>query len=223
MSISTERKAAHHSQRLADLNYLFFILAAMVMPFHASMAADTPSFPRAAGAMVRHGEVTIEPAKTEVSPQQAKCLLAFGDAPLKTRLLPGIANGRVDPGAAEASAKTRTWSAPDPREPPFMLHYAEISGSRFQVLGVYSDALPYHVEMLALRDPNVALPCGLRVGQPMDQFTKVLGQPTQGRADGEVGYDWEKYAFESAWHANIMLRLGPTRGVQEIRWEYYAD
>ncbi|MDX1251919.1 MAG: hypothetical protein IDH49_06655 [Gammaproteobacteria bacterium] len=157
----------------------------------------------------------------------------MGDAPLRKKLLPGISKGTVDPGATKAadpSVKTRIWSAPDPREPGFMVHYAEISGSRFQARGVHENSPPYRVEILALRDPAVALPCGLHVGQPVDRFIKALGQPanaTERRPGGKVEYDWDKYApgdgFEFAWHANILLRLGPKRVVQEVRWEYYAD
>jgi hypothetical protein len=223
MSISTERKAVHHSQRLAQLNCLLFILAAMVMPFHASMAADTPSPPRAADAMVRHGAGTIEPAKTDVppSPQQAKCLLALGDAPRSTKLLPGISQGKVDPGAADKSAHIRIWSQPDRQEPDVMLHYVEISSPRFQVLGIHSGFPPYGIEMLTLHAPTVALPCGLRVGQPMDQFIKALGQPFQGGIIGEVEYYWEKF-FDSVSYTNgnILLRHGPKQLVEEIRWEY---
>ncbi|MDX1251917.1 MAG: hypothetical protein IDH49_06645 [Gammaproteobacteria bacterium] len=152
----------------------------------------------------------------------------MGDAPLRKKLLPGISKGTVDPGAARAadpSVKTRTWSAPSQYEPEIMLHYVEISSFRFQVLGVYSNAPPYGIDTLTLRDPTVALVCGLRVGQPVDRFTKALGQPPEDLAGGEIRYDWQEYTLEDGvnWNANIVLRLGPKRVIQEIRWEYYAD
>lgn len=222
MSISIERKSAHYLRKLAELNYLFLVFAATAMPFHASMAADTPSPPRAAGVMVWHQVITVEePAKTEVSPQQAKCLLALGDAPLGKKLLPGISKGKVDPGAADTSAQIRTWSEPDRQEPDVMLHYVEISSPRYQVLGIHSGSPPYGMDILTLRDSAIALPCGLRVGQPMDQFIKALGQPTESGADGEVGYYWEKLLTDVTYiNGNIMLRPSPKRVVQEIRWEY---
>ena len=220
-----ERKSAHYLQKLAELNYLFFILAATVIPFHASMAADAPFPPRAVGVMVWPKVVTVEePAKTEVSPQQAKCLLALGDVPRRTKLLPGISKGRVDPRTVEASARIRTWSKPDPREPPFMLHYVEISSPRYQVLGIHSGSPPYGMDILTLRDSAIALPCGLRVGQPMDQFIKALGQPTESGADGEVGYYWEKLLTNVTYiNGNIMLRPDSKRVVQEIQWESIDD
>lgn len=232
MSISIECEAAHPLRRPAQLNgLLFFILTAMAMPFHASIAADTP--PNRGVISTLHHESVTEPAKTEAPPKANKCLLTFGDAPLKTRLLPGLSKGIVDPGAvsaADASAKTRFWSAPDPQEVGVVLHYVEISGARFQVRGDHEDSPPYRVKMLVLRDPAVALPCGLRVGQPVDQFIKALGQPansTQHRPGSEIEYAWDKYApgdgFEFAWHANIVFRLGPKLAVQEILWEYFTD
>lgn len=230
MSISIERKAMSHLQRPVQLNCLFFALTAMAMPFHASMAADAASGHGVTS--VLRSEVTTDPAKASVAP--TSCLLAFGGIPQKIRLLPGISKGVVNPGAVRAtdpSAKTRTWSEPDRQELGIMWHYIEISSSRFGVRGAYSDALPYHVEMLALRDPAVALPCGLRVGQSMDQFIKVLGQPIE-QPIGRSGPIWEKveysgheYRPDSAERAppDIMLWIGPNWKIREIQWEYVID
>lgn len=206
------------------LRFLSFFLVGLYLT--QSAMADTGSSPPRAGFSIRH-EASTEPDKSGVPPRPSRCLLALGDAPLRKKLLPGISKGTVDPGVAKAadpSVKTRIWSAPDPREPGFMVHYAEISGSRFQVRGVHEDSPPFRVEILALRDPTVALVCGLRVGQPVDRFIKALGRP-EGLAGGEIGYDWERRAHEDGVNrnANIVLRLGPKRVVQEIRWEYYAD
>jgi hypothetical protein len=214
------------ARRIA-LRFLSFFLAGLYLA-QSAMADTGASTPRA-GVSIRH-EAGAEPDKSGVPPRPPRCLLALGDAPLRKKLLPGISKGTVDPGAARAadpSVKTRTWSAPSQYEPEIMLHYVEISSSRFQVLGVYSNAPPYGIDTLTLRDPTVALVCGLRVGQPVDRFIKALGQPPESLAGEEIEYDWDKYAlgdgFEFAWHANIVLRLGPKRVVQEVRWEYYAD
>lgn len=224
MLISIEHEAVHHVRRPAKLNCLFFVLAIIAMLFYQAAAADTASPPPSRGAVssLRHESVT-EPPKTDVAPQATKCLLALGDVLLGTKLLPGISKGTVNPGAvraADPSAKTRTWSKPDPQEPDVMLHYVEISSSRFQVLGVYSNAPPYGIKTLALRDPAVALPCGLRVGQPIERFIKALGQPLQGGTSGKVEYYWEKFLDDVTYdNAYIVLQFGST-GVQEIRWEH---
>ena len=212
------------ARRIA-LRFLSFFLAGLYLT--QSAMADTGSSPPRAGVSIRH-EASTEPDKSGVPPRPPRCLLALGDAPLRKKLLPGISNGTVDPGAAKAadpSVKTRTWSAPSQYEPDSILHYVEISSSRFQILGVYSDAPPYGIDTLTLRDPAVALVCGLRVGQSVDRFIKALGHPPEGLAGGEVEYDWQQYTNDGAvnWYANILLRLGPKREVQEIRWEYYAD
>jgi hypothetical protein len=225
MSISIEREAVHHLRKPAQLNCLIFVLAIIAMLFYqAAATADTASSPPGRGVVstLRHGSVT-EPPKTDVAPQATRCLLALGDVLLGTKLLPGISKGTVNPGAvrvADPSAKTRTWSVPDPQEPDVMLHYAEISSSRFQVLGVYSNAPPYGIKTLALRDPAVALPCGLRVGQPIGRFIKALGRPPQEGTGDEVEYYWEKFLDTVSYdNAYIVLRFG-SAGVQEIRWEY---
>lgn len=229
-----EYNAAYYLHKPAKMNSLFFILAAVAMLFQQSVTADTASPPPGHDVTfaVRHKSMT-EPTKASVTPAEIKCLLAFGGAPLEAMLLPGILKGTVNPTvmrAANPATKTRTWSAPDPREPAILLHYVEISGSRFQVLGVHTGSQTYEIQTLRLRDPTVALPCGLRVGQSVNRFIKALGKPadsTQPQPGDKVEYAWDKYApgdgFMFAWHANIVLRLGPKLAVQEIWWRYFAD
>jgi len=162
------------------------------------------------------------------------CLLELGDAPLKSTLFPGLSNGLVDPAAVLKAAGTgvasRTWSAPDPREPGIIEHHTAISGSLVDVKGTHRGEPPYELIELSVRDPKVALPCGLRIGQPLRAFVKALPiqvDPERWDPAKEIRLDWSKYesqgSFSSAYHANIFLRLTPTGEVREVRWEYFAD
>lgn len=89
---------------------------------------------------------------------------------------------------------------------------------------------PYELTGLSVRDPKVALPCGLRIGQPLKAFVKALSikvDPERWDPTKEIRLDWSKYESQGsicfASHANIFLRLTPTREVREVRWEYFAD
>jgi hypothetical protein len=160
------------------------------------------------------------------------CLLELGDAPGKN-LIPGISEGVIDPAvlseAAGSGPTTRTWSEPDGREPGMINYHIAVKGPLIDVLGTHGGEPPYGVEQLAIRDPNVRLPCGLRVGQPLDKFVAALGpgDPQDPRRRGEARWDWAKFwdsgNFCSGAHATIFLRLSPKNEVQEVRWEYYAD
>lgn len=167
-------------------------------------------------------------------PPSTGCLLELGDAPTRTGLIPGLSNGRLDPAALSKASghgvESRTWSEPDPREPGIVLHHIAISGSLLDVLGTHVGSPPYGLTELSVRNPHVALPCGLRVGQPLKAFVTTLAidlDPERWDPSREVHLAWAK--FESyrdtcfASHANISLRLTPTREVREVRWEYFAD
>jgi hypothetical protein len=132
--------------------------------------------------------------------------------------------------AAGSGVATRTWSAPEPREPGSTSQYIAIKGPLVDVQGTtYGGEPPYYLEKLAIRDTGIALPCGLRVGQPLAKFVAALGsdQPQDPRRREEARWDWAKFeergAYCAAAHATIFLRLSPKNEVQEVRWEYYAD
>ena len=162
------------------------------------------------------------------------CLLELGEAPTGAGLIPGLSNGSIDPAAVSKAAGTgvaiRTWSGPDPREPGIVQNNIHISGSLIDVLGAHEGSPPYMLTELAVRDPNVALPCGLRIGQPLKAFASApsidVGPERRDPKRG-IRLDWAKYvdrgSFCSASHANIFLRLTPTEDVREVRWEYFAD
>jgi len=160
------------------------------------------------------------------------CLLELGDAPGKD-LIPGISNGVIDPAllsaAAGSGATTRAWTGPDGPEPGMINHHIAVKGPLIDVLGTHDGKPPYGVEQLAIRDPNVQLPCGLRIGQALTAFVAALGPPypQESPKRGVAEWYWAKFEdrgmFCSAGHATIRLRLGPKNEVQEVRWAYYAD
>ena len=161
------------------------------------------------------------------------CLLELGDAPGRD-LIPGISKGEIDPTAlskaAGSGATTRTWSEPDRREPGIINHHIAVKGPLIDVLGTHGGKPPYGVEELAIRDPEVQLPCGLRVGQPLAAFVAALGPPyPQDSNTRGVVTEWYWQKFEdrgmycSGGNATISLRLSPKNEVQEVRWVYYAD
>jgi hypothetical protein len=160
------------------------------------------------------------------------CLLELGDAPGKN-LIPGILAGEIDPAvvsrAAGSGATTRIWSEPSGREPGMIDHHIAVKGPLIDVLGTHDGKPPYGVEQLAIRDPSVQLPCGMRVGQPLAAFVAALGPPypQDPPRRGVAEWYWAKFEDRGMYctgaHATISLRLGAKNEVQEVRWDYYAD
>jgi hypothetical protein len=110
------------------------------------------------------------------------------------------------------------------------LHHIRISGSLIDVLGTHEGSPPYMLTELSVRDPGIVLPCGLRIGQPLKAFVTALStniDPERWDRSKDVRLDWSKFESRGrvcfASHANIFLRLTPTREVREVRWEYFAD
>jgi hypothetical protein len=108
-------------------------------------------------------------------------------------------------------------------------YHIAVKGPLIDVLGTHGGQPPYGVEQLAIRDPNVQLPCGLRIGQALTAFVAALGPPypQERPRRGVAEWNWAKFEdrgmYCSGANATISLRLGPKNEVQEVRWEYYAD
>lgn len=164
------------------------------------------------------------------------CLLALGDVPGGI-LLPGLKSGILDPAALKLylgeSAKSRTWSEPDPQEPGTLIDYIEVSDPRIEVHALrghgHTEAL-YGMETLTIRMPEINLPCGLRVGSPVESFVAKLGPPYHAEAVGRgrvLSYDWNRYSCHGdlwwAEHATIDLSVDDALTVEGVRWYYYAD
>lgn len=162
------------------------------------------------------------------------CLLELGKFPGETTLIPGLARGRIDAAplevAAGKGAKTRTWTAPDPREPGIMEDHIDIEGPLLHIHGIRERSYPYGVTKLTIRDPRIDLPCGLRIGQPIEKFIEILHPNLDQqlwKSRSKVRLDWDNYVLYDdicyASHALIFLQVSPTREVREISWGFFAD
>jgi len=169
-----------------------------------------------------------------VNESTSGCLLDLGKLPGYTSAIPGLPKGTIDATvvkvAAGKGATVRTWTAPDPREPGIMEDHIDIKGPLLHVHGIREGSHPYGVTDLAIRDPHIDLPCGLRVGQPIEKFIKALHpnlQPFLWKSRQEVRLEWNNYVLDDdicyASHANILLYVLPNGDVREVQWEYFAD
>jgi hypothetical protein len=164
------------------------------------------------------------------------CLLTLGDVPDGIRL-PGLKSRVLDPAALKLylgeSAKSRTWSEPDREEPETLIDHIEVSDPRIEVHATRGHGHTgdlYGMETLTIRMPEINLPCGLRVGSPVETFFAKLGPPIQSEAVGRgrvLSYDWNRYTCHGdlwwAEHATIDLFVNDTLTVDGVRWYYYAD
>ena len=178
------------------------------------------------------GADNCDPDPGEVS---TGCMLELGEAPGKN-LVRGLTGGILDPvelvKTLGPGASSRTWSEGD-RDPSVTNYRIAITGALIDIVGVHHGEPPYGVEELAVRDPQIELPCGLKVGQPLRKFITtlamegVVSDPDRWDPKRDVHLSWGKMwsakgvCFGA--NANIILRLTPSREVREVRWQYFAD
>lgn len=149
-----------------------------------------------------------------------------------TMFCPGISDLRTDGAVTETNILERfgnpnsvkTWKEPDRREPGITNLYKQFEYDGLSItIGGPENSFESWLKMIILKSAKYELIGGLRIGEPVDKFIRLLGPPQYS------GYTFiaHTYAVKEgvtfAGHATVKLSVNDEGKVDKISLEYWAD